>query len=319
MSPSKSPRIARKPVFSDITNGNVDLPFIPRRPLPTPPDEEPDLRSFDPIRPPPRTSRSYEATAPSPPVSLHPTPGETGSLTLIRRDPGTASQWNVASIHDPPTLEVSSAALLSPHSAASRIRKGGAPLYLDISNPGYGIFIDRERPESRVSTSTSSSDSSAEAPPEGTFRRRLYMPGSRGRRGYSFTSPWEGKCEFATGGAGRSLKCRHTLTRQPVTDISELRFNLPTTTAAPTPTAQKRSSYFSHRRHASEGFEDGTHVVINEDGRVDLSLGAEKAGGGFGGRQAKLGKLIVEVEGLKMLDLVVAANVGLWWRAWERV
>jgi hypothetical protein len=52
---------------------------------------------------------------------------------------------------------------------------------------------------------------------------------------------------------------------------------------------------------------------------LDLSLGQEKAGGGFGGKQAKLGKLIVHPDGVVMLDLLVAANVGLWWRAWERV
>jgi len=52
--------------------------------------------------------------------------------------------------------------------------------------------------------------------------------------------------------------------------------------------------------------------------RLDLSLGQELAGGGFGGKQAKLGKLIIEDEGLKMLDLLVAANMALWWRAYER-
>jgi len=52
--------------------------------------------------------------------------------------------------------------------------------------------------------------------------------------------------------------------------------------------------------------------------RLDLSLGQELAGGGFGGKQAKLGKLIIEEEGLKMLDLLVAANMALWWRAYER-
>ena len=51
---------------------------------------------------------------------------------------------------------------------------------------------------------------------------------------------------------------------------------------------------------------------------IDLSLGQELAGGGFAGRQAKLGKLIVEYEGLKMLDLLVAANMSLWWRAYEK-
>jgi hypothetical protein len=53
--------------------------------------------------------------------------------------------------------------------------------------------------------------------------------------------------------------------------------------------------------------------------RLDLSLGQERAGGGFSGKQAKLGKLIVYGEGTKMLDLLVAANMALWWRAYERV
>ncbi len=53
--------------------------------------------------------------------------------------------------------------------------------------------------------------------------------------------------------------------------------------------------------------------------RIDVGqLGVEKAGGGTSGKHAKLGKLIVYDEGLKMLDLVVAANLGVWWRVWER-
>lgn len=51
---------------------------------------------------------------------------------------------------------------------------------------------------------------------------------------------------------------------------------------------------------------------------MDLSLGQERAGGGATGRQAKLGKLIIEDEGMKMMDLLVAANMGLWWRAYGR-
>ncbi|KAI9850435.1 MAG: hypothetical protein M1830_007018, partial [Pleopsidium flavum] len=55
-----------------------------------------------------------------------------------------------------------------------------------------------------------------------------------------------------------------------------------------------------------------------DEGKLDLSLGQEHAGGGFGGKQAKLGKLIVEDEGLKMLDLLVAANMAMWWQVYER-
>jgi len=54
-----------------------------------------------------------------------------------------------------------------------------------------------------------------------------------------------------------------------------------------------------------------------EESLFDLSLGQEKAGGGNRGKRAKLGKLIVHNEGLKMLDLVVAANMGVWWSVWD--
>ncbi|KAF7122169.1 hypothetical protein CNMCM5793_000126 [Aspergillus hiratsukae] len=50
--------------------------------------------------------------------------------------------------------------------------------------------------------------------------------------------------------------------------------------------------------------------------RLDLSLAREPAGGGMRGRSAKLGKLIVEDEGIKMLDLVVAACMAVWWRGY---
>ena len=54
-----------------------------------------------------------------------------------------------------------------------------------------------------------------------------------------------------------------------------------------------------------------------DEDRLDLSIGQEKAGGGNRGKRAKLGKLIILDEGLKMLDLIVAANMGVWWSVWE--
>jgi len=50
-------------------------------------------------------------------------------------------------------------------------------------------------------------------------------------------------------------------------------------------------------------------------GHLDLTLGQEKLGGGFDGEQAKLGKLIIEPEGQKMLDLIVATNLLAFRRA----
>lgn len=163
-------------------------------------------------------------------------------------------------------------------------------------------------------------------------------------------SPWDGTCEFAAGVAGRSLKCKHSYRS---TDprygpgmhsatVSELRFNLPSSKAfgSPSPKSSipgiprevKRSSIFSsHRKKdsssslltpdppalsAADGY-FGSKVELED--RLDLTLGQEHAGGGFGGKQAKLGKLIIENEGLLMMDLVVAANMALWWRVYEKV
>lgn len=54
-----------------------------------------------------------------------------------------------------------------------------------------------------------------------------------------------------------------------------------------------------------------------DEERLSLRLGRERAGGGFGGHSAKLGKLIIEDEGLKMCDLVVGAAMGIWWQHYE--
>ena len=54
-------------------------------------------------------------------------------------------------------------------------------------------------------------------------------------------------------------------------------------------------------------------------GHLDLRLGREKAGGGRRGKNAKLGKLVIEDEGLKMCDLVVAASMGVWWQHYARM
>ncbi|KAK0945733.1 hypothetical protein LTR29_002845 [Friedmanniomyces endolithicus] len=371
-------RIARRPISKSADNDppppvppHLDLPEIPRRSLPTPPEEYPRhaslhsenvrlLRGAGHSHDNNPYFREYLEEPKSPDEDLSNHEYVPGSLTLIRRDPASSEQWNVASIHDPPVLEVSSSNLLG-RGSARRIKRGGAPLYLDITNPAYSQFNDADRPESRTSTSTHSSDT--EPAPPGTFRRRLYMPGSRygehsyghdsastnetmrtvlrnrtsvdmsttttppadkRNKSYTFTSPWSGRCEFATSATGSSLKCRHTLARQGAVEVSELRFNLPNSAKnTPTPVAEKRASYFSRHARNLSGEEDDEgsatpSFMLDEDGRVDLTLGREKAGGGFGGKQAKLGKLVIETEGLKMLDLLVAANVGLWWRAYER-
>ena len=226
-------------------------------------------------------------------------------------------------------------------------------------------------------------------------------------RGYTFVSPWGGRCEFATGNGGRSLRCRHVLPNytgnvfNPLVEsdsadgpdknnlkaslgnaiagagngkktaraVSELRFNLPTSEVLFSNKDNNNDGNgngYAHghghghdhghgsgsgRNRASSSVGEGARIARDqlqgqfqkfihkaaaaadrdhhnqhypysdddaEDWRLDLSLGREKAGGGNRGSRAKLGKLIVAEDGLKMLDLVVAANVGVWWTSWER-
>ncbi|KAF2807857.1 uncharacterized protein BDZ99DRAFT_489426 [Mytilinidion resinicola] len=325
------------------------------------------------------------------------------SLTLIRRDPSSSSQWNVARIEDPPIVEVSSSSLNNP-AVTQKSRRAGAPMYIEINNIGYSKFLNTSEGlpsavvgDNGVSAKTlkdlanNMSAKSDNVPSETVFKRRLWMEGARhndksfghrrlnsydsstgldvprksseGRyderlsadynrppapfqrrddqayatvqipekrsssfRGYAFTSPWNGRCEFSTGGTGRSLKCKHIMSGGhqgaassfPIAaNVSELRFNLPSTSLLPsTPKgddgSSKRSSFFRPRH--------GRHKSLQDDmSKLDLSLGQEQAGGGFGGKQAKLGKLIIEDEGLKMMDLLVAANMALYWRVYEKV
>lgn len=193
-------------------------------------------------------------------------------------------------------------------------------------------------------------------------------PGLR-PKGYTFTSPWHGACDFRTTSNGRALKCRHTRNttsqgfnplvaaqalRDVATDaarngrrgrglsasagvsntvpVSELRFNLPATDLFHSKEDRERAA-----REVKEGlgrlvrspgagvydvpkYDEYGDEIEEEDAPVfDWSaLGRERAGGGARGRRAKLGKLLIYDEGLKMLDLVVASNMGIWWQAWER-
>ncbi|MCJ1429918.1 hypothetical protein MMC29_007833, partial [Sticta canariensis] len=130
-------------------------------------------------------------------------------------------------------------------------------------------------------------------------------------KGYVFQSPWDGMCEFQTGVAGRSLKCKHILSPQRAlpqsqgrsAPVSELRFNLPSSKSLGAPSRKskvvqdysegsKRSSVSSagnHHRFSSSGaVEESYEGYSSSDDRLDLSLGQERAGGGFGGKQAKL-------------------------------
>lgn len=195
-------------------------------------------------------------------------------------------------------------------------------------------------------------------------------------KGYTFASPWDGRCDFRTSSNGRALKCHHirNTTSQgfnplvaaqalrdampesngsggggggggrtrargmsaslPMGDmsnrvpVSELRFNLPSSDLFNSKEDRDRAvaemkeglGRLLVRSPGGHEYDDGAADDDDKEEPIfDFSgLGREKAGGGNRGRRAKLGKLLVHDEGLKMLDLVVAANMGIWWQAWER-
>ncbi|CAK7236870.1 hypothetical protein SCUCBS95973_009755 [Sporothrix curviconia] len=281
---------------------------------------------------------------------------------------------------------------------------GGGGGVDDVEPPTSRRFL-RSRNSSLVSGEESSTGGAGHARPskelsrdtrDGKDSAPLTRPGPGLKpKGYTFASPWDGRCEFRTGNGGRSLKCRHIL--HPSTDattgatgggvagynplviaqsirdgqglaavadgrgggraratslssalsgaapVSELRFNLPhgevfRTKAGGSGDEREGASTRGellygrfqdhlhqlqarhHRRGSSstEYEEDADADDGDGDGEMDLSLGRERAGGGNRGKRAKLGKLIVYDDGFKMLDLVVAANMGVWWVSWER-
>ncbi|KAH6840047.1 hypothetical protein B0T12DRAFT_40512 [Alternaria alternata] len=392
----------RKPVPSTLAsinkysnNQNIDAGNYARRSAMLAPEfSDSPRRSFDSSE----HNQENRRPIPSPRRRSENPSRSSASLTLIRRDPASGAQWNVARIEDPPVLDVSSPTSSDP----SNKKKIGAPMYIDVFNPGYSKFLHSDTTGKPLLTSRDSGTSiqsfqagSHPSANENVFRRRIWMegsqhtggfghrklnshdynngrPDSRGNhyaqtnsastdvraaptppsitredqtyssiqvsdrqtsfRGYVFTSPWNGRCEFVTGIGGGSLKCRHVvpgLQGAPPTamTVSEVRFNLPSSSKGTTPRGEessKRSSFFRRGRHSrnnsslSLSRDEETEDARNSLDRLDLSLGQEFAGGGFGGKQAKLGKIILEDEGLKMMDLLVAANMGLWWRAYEK-
>lgn len=203
------------------------------------------------------------------------------SVTLIRRDPVSGGQWNVGRI---------ATELPEPgHSRITSERLGksrGTRVLLEILTCGYDKFkpensksqdppsqhstylpfqrilsLDPFKPQSqdpsprrtnfRSSIDVHQRSSKVQTPTSITSLPPPPPPILSSSRPYTFASPWNGSCEFATGIAGRSLKCRHTL--DPMTDanvssssspltrsqwkqssapssstvVSELRFNLP--------------------------------------------------------------------------------------------
>lgn len=253
------PRVARKPLPTPPQSPDLDSPipsFHSKHLRSSPFLDLPKIPTRKPVRPPRKPTANQTGYVQREPSPTPTTSGESlgMTLTLIRRDPASGAQWNIAKIRDPPVEDVSSDTYTKVDGTSIKAKSAGSPLYIEINNPGYSKYSNtvQTRPLSRDSTSTASTDWDERATiSDGRFRRRLWMDGSRfadhtyGTRkaapvasdtrsslqlsgkpwqtspkvsvdrrskGYAFYSPWNGKCEFSTGIAGRSLKVRSLAT-----------------------------------------------------------------------------------------------------------
>lgn len=362
----------------------------------------PPFRERSPVGAPAQSSIHQPGTSrsPSPSKMANYSPYVAFSLTIIRRDPSSGKQWNVARVTSYQVETEEETGYIHQRPAYDSDPEP-PPIDIDIDNSGYCKFrgmptrqsVDVHRPfDTRLHPG--SAPAPAPGPSHGgdvqsDFHRQAVMTYAKGfrsnirekfrgpdpdsdlhprthhsrdkstdsadsdnepitqpgpglrRQGYMFTSPWDGRCVFRTGNAGRTVTCRHVLPGQsnvsnPLVSgsadrrkaklgvyppISELRFNLPVADLLKSrdEAAQQLHDHFNKLVKPKQGGGEG--YSSDEDFNVlpfDLSLGKEKAGGGKRGRRAKLGKLIIFDEGIKMLDLTVAANMGIWWGAWEK-
>lgn len=85
-------------------------------------------------------------------------------------------------------------------------------------------------------------------------------------------------------------------------------------TKPPLPSRPRHNHPVASYNQSSEFIVLGDHEDEDDlEPELDLSLGQERAGGGFRGNKAKLGKLVIYGgQGLAMLDLFVSANMGVW-------
>lgn len=207
-------------------------------------------------------------------------------ITLIRRDPASGTQWNVATI-----------------SAPRMVRNA---IDIEISTPGYNRFAGSNEPLSLASLAANlppgmlqsagpslkaslgldqpkTTEQQPQTQPQPTgphkFHRQLcvsrqfedtnggirsdsgngHVPeGSKLKSGYYvFNSPWNGICTFSSSVNGRSLKCKHMISApgnvppgdsdaNPAVTVAEIRFNTPSQAANLHFHASQRPQHHQH-------------------------------------------------------------------------
>ena len=268
-------------------------------------------------------------------------------ITLIRRDPASGSQWNVGTINPQ-----SAAGPL--HSIDIDLTSPGYTTFAKVDADAREGFhrkvaylqTTEDEPLPVTRGRSNSSESFSNSPfSNGRKSRQAFGFISPWQGMCTFSNGLDGKslrCRQSLPGANPSMP-------GVTADVAELRFNLPWATNRLKDPHKRQGSELSevspnklptrpdgssNREQWRRSFQVLTHKArkqvstsesnsewkhdsfdqMNDEHRMSLELGREKAGGGFKGQSAKLGKLIIHDEGLKMCDLVVAACMGVWWQ-----
>ncbi|OBT93296.1 hypothetical protein VE01_08465 [Pseudogymnoascus verrucosus] len=340
------PRSLATPAAVPATEGQENAPLLPPRPYPE--ATTPTAAATSQAR---GRADALFPTNPTSPNNHSPThlkATEPYTITLIRRDPPTGAQWTIGSLlispRSTPSVVVT---LTTPGYTTFSSPPGDFKREINTDKPVTAV----RRRGHRRGHSAFSTHSSDQAPIPQPKDAQAYTFPSPWSTPCTFATAPSGRALRCTHELP-AVDAEGEPTVEGVV-VSELRYNTPTTSlfglarpkhrhgdrhgergsripgtlpgALPLPRPQSRarpksapssplhapSNYLAHESSWT-GDEDGG----DRDSGADLSLGREKAGGGRAGGRAKLGKLIVFGDGIKMLDLLVAGNMGVWYEGW---
>ncbi|KAL7275842.1 hypothetical protein RUND412_001187 [Rhizina undulata] len=371
------------PIHSTVTAEDINacLYYIHIH-TPTPPETPPPRPNQRPqsLPPPPeRSGRRWNSSLNRFKESLPPLP----VMTIVRRDPASGSQWNVAQVGASPLPWTSAVGNSSDRILIEILTEGYTkflppakkPFYPPptafgppVSSEGDSSWHDfgyRSPEDERAAWETRQRAEAALRPEmagfrvrdfdeeeDRVFRREMWIEGvgfwnrmkhmgghrktkshdSTGeggekeegkekvkKRGYVFESCWgdengRGRCEFKDEGAGKILKCKYyppvpTATHKSSL-LSVIEFKPPSTTVISTRSRSRRRSTASGALKPSSGSSrsPSPHSSQRDPPPSDEFITSEKA---------KLATMVVHADGLQMVDLLIAANMAVFWRRWE--
>ncbi|KAI5842620.1 hypothetical protein DFP73DRAFT_480053 [Morchella snyderi] len=247
----------------------------------------------------------------------HKATGTLPTMTIVRRDPASGAQWNVAKVSQlPPTPGNDDAN--SNDRIMLEITAEGYDKFLPPANPpfhpppvfnrvmsleGVGFWkrikgIGHHR-KSKSHDGNGSNGSSGEGEKAGSRKEKAK------KRGYVFQGLWGagadgglGRCGFKDEAAGKFLKCKYyppdiNSAAQRSSLLSVIEFKPPSTTV------MSSSSSGRHRTPSPS---------------TDINSAAPES---ITSVKSKLGMLVLHSDGQYMMDLLIAANMAVFWRRWE--